>query len=34
MMRIAVANWTSRKVGGTEAYLDEVVPELSPLAMM
>lgn len=27
-MRIAVANWSFRKVGGTEAYLDEIVPQL------
>jgi len=30
-MRIAVANWSSRKAGGTEAYLDEVVSELSAI---
>jgi glycosyltransferase involved in cell wall biosynthesis len=30
-MRIAVVNWSSRKVGGTETYLDEVVPELSAI---
>jgi glycosyltransferase involved in cell wall biosynthesis len=28
-MRIAVANWSCRKVGGTEDYLDEVIPELA-----
>jgi len=27
-MRIAVANWSVRKVGGTESYLDEIMPEL------
>ena len=27
-MRIAIVNWTSRKVGGAEAYLDLVIPEL------
>jgi glycosyltransferase involved in cell wall biosynthesis len=27
-MRIAIVNWSSRKVGGAEAYLDLVIPEL------
>lgn len=27
-MRIAVVNWSRRKVGGTEAYLDSIIPEL------
>ena len=27
-MRIVVANWSARKVGGTESYLDEIVPQL------
>jgi glycosyltransferase involved in cell wall biosynthesis len=27
-MRIAITNWTARRVGGTEAYLGEVMPEL------
>ncbi|MGI9069208.1 MAG: glycosyltransferase family 4 protein [Pyrinomonadaceae bacterium] len=27
-MRIAIVNWSSRKVGGAEAYLDIVIPEL------
>src|SRR5918912_3849406 len=27
-MRIAVINWSRRKVGGTEAYLDSIIPEL------
>jgi glycosyltransferase involved in cell wall biosynthesis len=27
-MRIAIVNWSRRKVGGTEAYLDSVIPEL------
>ncbi len=30
-MRIAVANWSCRKVGGTEGYLEEVIGELSSL---
>ena len=28
-MRIAVANWTARKAGGVEAYLDDVIPALA-----
>ncbi len=28
-MRIAIVNWSRRKVGGVETYLDTVVPELS-----
>lgn len=27
-MRIAVVNWSRRKVGGTEVYLESVIPEL------
>ena len=27
-MRIAIVNWSSRKVGGAEAYLDLIIPEL------
>lgn len=27
-MRIAVVNWTSRRVGGAESYLDSIVPEM------
>jgi len=30
-MRIVVANWSSRKVGGTESYLDEIMCELSAI---
>jgi|SRR5579885_876620 len=30
-MRLAVANWSCRKVGGTEDYLEEVLPELVSL---
>lgn len=28
-MRIAIVNWTSRKVGGVETYLNTVIPELA-----
>jgi glycosyltransferase involved in cell wall biosynthesis len=31
MMRLAVGNWSCRKVGGTEDYLEEVLPELVSL---
>ena len=31
-MRIAVVNWSSRRVGGTETYLSNIVPELARLA--
>lgn len=27
-MRIAIANWSRRRVGGTETYLDSIIPEL------
>jgi glycosyltransferase involved in cell wall biosynthesis len=30
-MRIAVVNWSSRRVGGTETYLSNIVPELARL---
>ena len=30
-MRIAVVNWTGRKAGGVETYLDGVVPALAGL---
>jgi glycosyltransferase involved in cell wall biosynthesis len=28
-MRIAIVNWSSRKVGGVEAYLNTIIPELA-----
>src|SRR5712691_11374239 len=28
-MQIAIINWSSRKVGGVETYLNTIIPELS-----
>jgi hypothetical protein len=28
-MRIAVVNWSKRRVGGVETYLNTIIPELS-----
>ena len=27
-MRVAIVNWSSRRVGGVETYLSTVIPEL------